>query len=95
MRVVGMTPDTSGMGGMGWDWESGIWVRSLAQSMASGQLGRSPRRQVEGTRLMDGGESWAADGVSWQKRHGSDRAGLRSNCYRQQLIGERCLCDEF
>jgi hypothetical protein len=81
------------MGGMGLEiWNLGS---QLAQSMASGQLGRSPRRQVEGTRLMNGGESWAADGVSWQKRHGSNRAGLRSNCYRQQLIGERCLCDEF
>jgi len=85
-----------GRNSLGWvGWETGFWESQLAQSMAAGQLGRSPRRQVEGTRLTGGDESWAADGVSWQKRHGSNPSGLRSNCYRQQLIGERCLRDEF
>lgn len=63
--------------GIGWDGrlESGF-ACLVAQSMASDQLGRSPRRQVEGTRLTSGGESWATDGVWWQKRHGSNQAGL-------------------
>jgi hypothetical protein len=54
-------------------WETGSWVRSSPSPwppVSSGAV-PGPRRQVEGTRLMGGGESWATDGVSWQKRHGS------------------------
>lgn len=72
---------------MGWDeiWETGNWVRSLAQPSNPWPSLRSARAQmIPGARskelgFLDGGggdESWAADDVSWQKRHGSNLAGL-------------------
>ena len=83
------------------NWELGSQPRPAKQPMALSPVSsgaNDPRRQVEGTRLsgrrrrqrvVGGGRRFVAEA----SRQQSGRA--RSNCYRKQLIGERCLCDGF